>query len=1203
MPKTHFIPSEVDGPLPIQSCALPPLVPDIEVGRAFRRLLPERATWETRCFPAAEFCGSDTGRILADHGAYCLAPEGVANILTRSDPSRSKLDLSGKVFVDPVLRVLERVWLGLDDAATRDRLSKAVRQERLFPVAVAEGDTAQRIATTGLTCFYPPRSLRGAVPLDGLCFLMQEICWGDLTPKERRQELQQQLRAWQELFDVQEFKFPEVMRASVLPALELDRGVDPLREREALRSIERIAAICQLAGRTSNPRAPLPYERLGTNRALFNLSRLDVPCRGVGDAIEWVPAYKAYFGQDWVGDESVERILTIADEVGIKELSGLRFLVNPSAFAGLLEKYGHLRGASQGENADIGEDEVSIDEDEEAAVEEDERSRWLSFFQWLGVNQVLRPVHFHDVEDRASGWLKTMNLGRPEGWIFQHIPDDVWTKYQERVSHLLPETVDRQPTVPYFYRLHDLEFLVPILGAASKDSSARLGRALYEHLARNWSILEPFSRTQIAQIPTGQFPGMRTKPARAKPEELVEVGADFWMVRLQQSPFCPTGHGPRHAQQVWLPTPEVERRFGRRGKSGSFLVPALEVEQAALKGKARGFVQALGIRDDITPANFSVDDARLLLQRLRDLYSAKFEAGEDLRMELREVIRPAYRNLFELLSSRERQGEVFGQTGSALADTPLLAGDGMEHYRFIEANRAFYVDRRDTRERIKSDQPIWTFVIESFPGAKAPLTRYFGVRVLEESLTWRPQPGDATLVDEELELVRAGLNNLAPYILARLAADRSDDYLARTDARRLRRPFECIEPVDHLELSCELEDQKLDLGHFVRDSFVRIDAAGEPVQAFIVWQESTWPPTTLEAEALAGMLCEVFGSGYFEPFLALVQAKTPDMYERLLRRAGAPLDIEDRRIIYAAGESDNHATMAANEPEEVPKSALITGPIDQPLGSPNGNSQQTSKGELPRAPLYFPDQLLIDGDPIVVHGANTGGQSETRTGASEANKSANSGAGGGYGGRTDLDLLDKVGMTVALAFERNRLRKSGISDAQIFDPENNGDQSNALVFDLSTPDRIARARLASGKFNSAMNTLKDEFGVSPDWPGFDVLTLDPRVPDLLDRLIELKSSGVASRVQEMTWNEWKTAASSALRARFYLYLVGNLRSDLAGCKPFIHTIRNPFEQLIAEVQVNRTLSRKVQLTVHDFKEAEHLDLSVRPVKHSTVGES
>lgn len=240
--------------------------------------------------------------------------------------------------------------------------------------------------------------------------------------------------------------------------------------------------------------------------------------------------------------------------------------------------------APEGEDADIGADEVSLDEDEEAAVEEDEQSRWLSFFQWLGVNQALRPVHFHDVEDRASGWLKTSNLARPEGWIFQNIPANFWTKYLERVRGLLADPSNEQPTVPYFYRLHDLEHLVAILGWASHDKSAKLGRALYEHLARNWSILEPFSRAQIAQIPSGQVPAMRTKPQRAKPEELVEVGPDFWMVRLQESPFCPTGHGPRLAQQIWLPTLEVERRFGRRATSGSFLVPVLDVNPAMLKG-------------------------------------------------------------------------------------------------------------------------------------------------------------------------------------------------------------------------------------------------------------------------------------------------------------------------------------------------------------------------------------------------------------------------------------------------------------------------------------------------------------------------------------------------------------------------------------------------------------------------------------------
>jgi hypothetical protein len=103
------------------------------------------------------------------------------------------------------------------------------------------------------------------------------------------------------LFDIREFKFLEVMRASVLPALELERHAGDRVDRTTLRDLDRLAAICQLAGRTPDANAPLPYERLQPNRALFNLSRLDVPCRGASDGeVEWVPAYRAYFGIDWL---------------------------------------------------------------------------------------------------------------------------------------------------------------------------------------------------------------------------------------------------------------------------------------------------------------------------------------------------------------------------------------------------------------------------------------------------------------------------------------------------------------------------------------------------------------------------------------------------------------------------------------------------------------------------------------------------------------------------------------------------------------------------------------------------------------------------------------------------------------------------------------------------------------------------------------
>lgn len=114
-------------------------------------------------------------------------------------------------------------------------------------------------------------------------------------------------------------------------------------------------------------------------------------------------------------------------------------------------------------------------------------------------------------------------------------------------------------------------------------------------------------------------------------------------------------------------------------------------------------------------------------------------------------------------------------------------------------------------------------------------------------------------------------------------------------------------------------------------------------------------------------------------------------------------------------------------------------------------------------------------------------------------------------------------------------------------------------------------------------------GVSRLYPGFDILTIADGKPD---RLIELKSSGVDARVQAMSWNEWKTARASNMRDRFWLYLVGNLRSDLAHAVPFVRAIGDPFGSLVADEVEEQQLRRAVQLRVREFSKAEHLDLGV-----------
>ena len=81
----------------------------------------------------------------------------------------------------------------------------------------------------------------------------------------------------------------------------------------------------------------------------------------------------------------------------------------------------------------------------------------------------------------------------------------------------------------------------------------------------------------------------------------------------------------------------------------------------------------------------------------------------------------------------------------------------------------------------------------------------------------------------------------------------------------------------------------------------------------------------------------------------------------------------------------------------------------------------------------------------------------------------------------------------------------------------------------------------------------------------------------------------------MSWNEWKAARNSELRNLFYLYLVGNLRSDLGDAVPFIRAVHDPFATIWAEEVEQDSRSRKIQLNVTQFTAAEHLDLSVRRV--------
>lgn len=259
---------------------------------------------------------------------------------------------------------------------------------------------------------------------------------------------------------------------------------------------------------------------------------------------QWVPAYRAYFGEAWIAEASVEPLLKAASTADPSLKLGLPILAGPAQFVAHLERLRGLEDAVQDGGETEADDEVDVDEDEEQVTELDAKERWLAFLTWLGVNHMLRPIHFHDAEDRAKGWISTRGLDRPSGSAFQSL-GSIWDIYTSQLRGRLSASSDAAETDLYFYRLHDLEHLGRLAALAANDASGGVASTLFSHLAKNWNRLDRFSEVELALLSPGTQPARRVDPPRADAKELKRFGPDLWLFRLQRASFCPTGHGPR----------------------------------------------------------------------------------------------------------------------------------------------------------------------------------------------------------------------------------------------------------------------------------------------------------------------------------------------------------------------------------------------------------------------------------------------------------------------------------------------------------------------------------------------------------------------------------------------------------------------------------------------------------------------------------
>lgn len=1139
-------------------------------GYDFAKALVTNTHISDRRFPDPEFCDGEVTNVCVAYGAIALTAAESLQVLARhSDPSKTTL-LTGsdtRYRIDPVLDLCTHMWERAD-ANERQELEETALIELVFPIGENEDGTVRRIALGEESAFYPPASSADELPLRRIRFLAHAICWGHLGRSEQRSVLEDRMKAWDALFGIKEFRFEEVMRAAVLPGLTRTGSDTELRE--ANRSIEALATICRLAGKTTKAEHPLPMGRLGSDRAFFNLSRLEVPCRSGEDRdVIWAPAHQVYFGRDWIGDDSVEGVVDAMTAAG--ETLDVNFLAAPETFAGFSSAMGVH--AEEGEKApdqpDPDDGEVDLDDDTDEALETTVGDRWRNFFAWLGVSRGLRLVPFHDVDDAGTGWTSTRGLGLPGGWAFDGL-EDSWADYRAALIGSLETDPRWGSTDHYLYQAHNLDRLDEIAEVAHRSGND-VAAKLLEHLVRNWGSYSQNTQADLALVPTGKYPSQRNAPQRAFSEELAPAGPDFWLHRLRHHAICPTSHGPRRPGQTWRPTDELARRLGRSRRNAHDYLPVLTQPEGVSSAALRACLDELQVRGELTPAAFTLEDARDLCVRLSEIY-----ADGVTEQVARRELRPIYRELFELLAGTRTEERT------PLADAPLAARTA-EGITFLSAHEALYASVPGSRERSGVQDRVPLFVLEAEPGADRPLRELFGAPLLESALEWRVRPGESVMDGLLMDAFRLGLRELLPPLIARLSADRADR--SPSDRKVLAEFADRIEPVDSLALSCAFRGE--DLGSIPQRAYhVRRTDSGE-FQGFIVWTGPAWPPIAEDAQALAMALAEALEVNSIETFLSFINA-SPRMRLQLLDLAGASGKWQEITEALASGEDESDTDdgpVATEENTDLQSDGEST---EAEAGARNA-TPAGARPTAPRIPLHAFEDLLIDGEVIRVSGATPKTSRTSKAPAGGANTMGEA-AGGSQGAPraaqgTDLSELDRLGMRVTFAFEQRRF--SGRSTVVLPNDEPAPD-ANILIVDVSSPRMIKGAIEQSAVVKAVFERLQSQ-GINALHPGFDILTIDGAD---IDRMIELKSSGVDAQVQAMSWNEWKTAGGS-VRHSFWLYLVGNLRADLQDANPFVRAVQDPFGTLASSTSEDVIRKRTVQLRVREFAAADELELSLR----------
>lgn len=169
-----------------------------------------------------------------------------------------------------------------------------------------------------------------------------------------------------------------------------------------------------------------------------------------------------------------------------------------------------------------------------------------------------------------------------------------------------------------------------------------------------------------------------------------------------------------------------------------------------------------------------------------------------------------------------------------------------------------------------------------------------------------------------------------------------------------------------------------------------------------------------------------------------------------------------------------------------------------------------------------------------------------------------------------------------MAFELGRLRLAGHRPAIVGTDVEHGD---TVIVDVSSPRAIASAIQDAHVVKDVFATLRDR-GVSEVHPGFDMLTI---IDGHIDRIIELKSSGVDARVRR--WAGTSGSPPALTRSGGTSGSTSSTTCADIPAPPYVRAIHDPFGSLTGTETLDHAVRRAAQLRVREFTEVEQLVLT------------